>query len=243
MAKTLTIKEKILAFLKEQGIKKVDFFEKTGIQSSNFKGANLTSAPGSEMLVKILTIYPELSAEWLMTGNGEMLKTNRLTKSNPHVLPGKSDPINNGKVTEFTPITQEKEHNIILETRPRIPLEAAAGMLSVATESVTKEQCEQVPVIAAMPNYDFTIMVKGDSMEPDFKSGDEVACRFVRESSFIQWGQPHVIDSYDGIVLKRIHDNGDRIICSSDNPSYGNFQIPKNEINRLALVVGLIRLY
>lgn len=38
MGDILTIKDKILAFLKEKDIKKVDFFEATGIQSSNFKG-------------------------------------------------------------------------------------------------------------------------------------------------------------------------------------------------------------
>lgn len=74
MATFLTIKEKIFAFLEEMGIKKVDFYEATGIQSSNFKGANLKSAPGSDMLVKILTIYPNLSAEWLLRNEGSMLR-------------------------------------------------------------------------------------------------------------------------------------------------------------------------
>lgn len=89
MAIILTLKEKILSFLSEMGIRKVDFFEKTGIQSSNFKGANVKSAPGGDMLVRILTIYPELSAEWLMRGEGEMLRnstnpfTRELTDSNP----------------------------------------------------------------------------------------------------------------------------------------------------------------
>ena len=76
MANISTLKEKILAFLAEKGIRKVDFFESTGIQSSNFKGANVKSAPGGDMLVNILTLYPELSAEWLMRGEGEMLRTN-----------------------------------------------------------------------------------------------------------------------------------------------------------------------
>ena len=76
MANFSTLKEKILTFLAEMGIRKVDFFESTGIQSSNFKGANVKSAPGGDMLVKILTLYPELSAEWLMRGEGEMLRTN-----------------------------------------------------------------------------------------------------------------------------------------------------------------------
>lgn len=74
MANILTLKERILAFLEKTGIRKVDFFESTGIQSSNFKGANIKSAPGGDMLVKILTKYPSLSAEWLMRGEGEMLR-------------------------------------------------------------------------------------------------------------------------------------------------------------------------
>ena len=64
-----------MSFLESQGIKKVDFFEAAGIQSSNFKGKNMSSQPGGDMLVKVLTIYPNLSAEWLLRGEGEMLKS------------------------------------------------------------------------------------------------------------------------------------------------------------------------
>lgn len=74
MDKELTIKERILTFLESQSIKKVDFFETTGIQSSNFKGKNMQSQPGGDTLVKVLKLYPSLSAEWLMRGEGEMLK-------------------------------------------------------------------------------------------------------------------------------------------------------------------------
>ncbi len=74
MANFSTLKEKILSFLTQMGIRKSDFFESTGIQPSNFKGANVKSAPGGDMLVKVLTAYPELSAEWLMRGEGSMLR-------------------------------------------------------------------------------------------------------------------------------------------------------------------------
>lgn len=80
-------------------------------------------------------------------------------------------------------------------------------------------------------------------MEPEFKAGDEVACRMVRQNAYIQWGRPYVIDSYDGIVLKRVQDDGDCVICTSDNPRYGAFKIPKSEIYHMALVIGLIRQY
>lgn len=74
MENFLTIKERILSFLDAMKIKKVDFFESTGIQSSNFKGKNMMSQPGGDMIVKVLTLYPSLSAEWLMRGEGDMLR-------------------------------------------------------------------------------------------------------------------------------------------------------------------------
>lgn len=88
MAIFSTLKEKILSFLTQSGIRKVDFFEATGIQPSNFKGANVKSAPGGDMLVKVLTTYPQLSAEWLMRGEGDMIRNaasipEELTKSDP----------------------------------------------------------------------------------------------------------------------------------------------------------------
>lgn len=69
----LTIKERILKFVKDCGIQKSIFFKEIGVNASNFKGENLNSTPGGGMLVKILTKYPRLSAEWLMRGSGEML--------------------------------------------------------------------------------------------------------------------------------------------------------------------------
>lgn len=85
MENILTIKERILSFLEFQGIKKVDFFEATGIQSSNFKGKNMSSQPGGDMIVRVLTIYPNLSAEWLLRGEGDMLKSPAI-KDKPKII-------------------------------------------------------------------------------------------------------------------------------------------------------------
>lgn len=234
-----TIKGRLMLLANNYGLSIRAFEDKCGLNRGNISNMGDNSSIGSDKLSKIFDTFPEVNPLWLISGIGDILKTNRSLQEQTRTKNSDSEAQSGFKVNKKIHPAQEYP----LETRPRIPLEAAAGTLSIATESVTMEQCEQMPVIAGIPNYDFTIMVKGNSMEPDFKSGDEVACRFVRESSFIQWGQPHVVDSYDGIVLKRIHDNGDYIICSSDNPNYGDFQIPKTEIHRLALVVGLIRLY
>lgn len=127
------------------------------------------------------------------------------------------------------------------ETRPRLPLNAAAGY-NEAIDGIMVEQCEQVPVVPMFPKYDFTMRVTGDSMEPYFNPGDEVACLKIQEPTFLQWGREHVLFTTQGVMVKKIYEAGDGIRCVSHNPSYPDFTIPKNEIYSYNLVVGLIRL-
>lgn len=140
-------------------------------------------------------------------------------------------------------ILNDDSQEPVIETRPRIPLEAAAGSLSIIAQSVYASDCELLPVISRFPKYDFTIMIKGDSMEPEFHSGDEVACRLIDQPSFIQWGRTYILDTHQGIVIKRIYNRADTILCKSENPDYEDFEVPKDEILHIALVVGSIRLY
>ncbi|MDR0509608.1 MAG: S24 family peptidase [Rikenellaceae bacterium] len=127
------------------------------------------------------------------------------------------------------------------ETRPRIPHSAAAGELAGISDGVMPHNCEQVPVIPMFKKYDFTIIVYGDSMLPHFHSGDEIACLTVRERSFIQWGRVHVLDTYQGVVVKRIFEREDGILCRSDNAEYPEFTVSGDDIYSIAVVIGLIR--
>lgn len=146
------------------------------------------------------------------------------------LLYGEGDMVNN------------KSCSLEKDTRPRIPYDAAAGVLTDTVEGVTEYHCEQVPVISVFPKYDFTIRVVGRSMEPEYFAGDEVACMKVNENRFLQWGRVHVLDTTQGVVIKRIYDNGDSIICRSYNPEFPDFIIPKEDIRSYNLVVGSLRL-
>lgn len=91
MDKNLTIKERILKFAEETGIKKKDLFNAIGVEASNFKGKNKESQPGGEMIVKILSTYQDISPDWLLLGVGSMLRNSPIIKeeqeiSNPHIL-------------------------------------------------------------------------------------------------------------------------------------------------------------
>ncbi|MDY3522013.1 hypothetical protein PG614_10265 [Riemerella anatipestifer] len=68
------IKERILYYTDIKGFTKEKFFEELGVTYGNFKGKAKEKALSSDILAKIVSKYPEINPEWLLTGRGEMLK-------------------------------------------------------------------------------------------------------------------------------------------------------------------------
>lgn len=211
---SMNVKSRLLEFVAYTQMSKRKFQEKIGVSNSYIQ--NISESIGADVMNRISIQYPELNITWLLTGEGEMLK--KTVESN---------------------IASSLDKK---ETRPRIPYDAAAGTLTEAVEGVTEYQCEQLPVISAFPKYDFTIRITGKSMEPEYFAGDEVACLRVNEKQFLQWGRVHVLDTTQGVVIKRIYDAGESILCRSYNPEFPDFSIPKENIRSYNLVVGSLRL-
>lgn len=206
--------ERAKEFISCKSLTAKQFEQIVGLSNGAF--SKLSDSTRKSTIDRISKAFPELNTEWLITGRGEMLN--------------------------------EKENNILKssidrkDTRPRIPYDAAAGTLTDTVEGITEYQCEEVPVISVFPKYDFTIRIVGRSMEPEYFAGDEVACLKVNEKRFLQWGRVHVLDTTQGVVIKRIYDNGDSVICRSYNPEFPDFLIPKEDIRSYNLVVGSLRL-
>lgn len=188
---------------------KVDVFQKEIDECISDK-----MEPSCSLLYNIVSSFPDISTNWLITGNGSMLKSEESTTAIAATI----------------------------KTRPRVPYAAAAGSLTSSVDGVTDLQCEQIPIITAFPTYDFTILIKGDSMYPNYEGGDEVACKRIDSTSFIQWGKVHVLDTAQGIVIKRVYEDGGDIKCVSYNKEYPDFTIQKDEVYSMSLVVGLLRL-
>lgn len=126
---------------------------------------------------------------------------------------------------------------------PLIPIEAAAGILSGDNVQVMDYECDHY-VIPAFHGADFLIRVAGDSMTPRYISGDLVACIRLAMVDFLQWNKSYIIDSAQGVLLKRVKrsEKPDHLLLVSENEEYDPFEIPTSEIRGLALVVGLIRI-
>ena len=159
----------------------------------------------------------EINPEWLLTGQGPMLKED-------NNLPMASKSANS-------------------EGIPLIPLDAMAG-ISSGEVSVLELDCERY-VIPMFKGADFLIPVKGSSMIPKYNSGDVVACKKIpMQDLFFQWNKVYVLDTNQGALIKRIHKGPDNehITLISENEKYTPFNLHLSQIYSVAIVVGVVRL-
>lgn len=73
------VKEKILQFIDFKGISKYKFYRDTGIANGILSQKGGIS---EENMLKTLSYFPEINANWLLTGEGEMIKENHNNMTN-----------------------------------------------------------------------------------------------------------------------------------------------------------------
>lgn len=214
-----TIHERIGRIVEEFGDgKNTVIASKLGVSEGNIRGYIKGVMPKQDVLEKIVT-YLDVNPEWLLTGKGDMKKEDKKKLNNCE-----------------NRIKQDKN------SIPLIPVNAMAGLFA-GEISINDYDCTYYD-IPAFRGADFLITVKGDSMRPSFNSGDIVACHKLALSDiFFQWNKVYVLDTNQGALIKRIKpgsdDNHIRII--SDNPEYDPFELSKESIYNIALVLGVIK--
>ena len=172
-----------------------------------------------------------INPSWLLTGQGNMLTS----KESIQDVESKHEaiPIMKGMPSDIKPIPLVTEH-------------AAAGF----GNECFAIQDDDVKDYYVIPKFrfnhvDFMIEVSGLSMYPHFKSGDVIACTILHEAKYIQWNRCHVIATREqGILVKRImpSENEECFKIVSDNKDFPPFDLPKDEITGIALVVGCVSL-
>lgn len=130
---------------------------------------------------------------------------------------------------------------------PLIPLDAIAGFPVDETAATYLESCERyvIPEFQAK-GADFLIRVSGDSMVPLYYSGDLLACHKLTDIRFFQWGTIYVLETSQGILVKRVQESNehdDCILCVSENDSvHKPFLLPRDDIRSMSTIIGLVRM-
>ena len=222
----------------------ISAFEKSiGMSNASFgKQLKKKGAIGTDKLEHILTVYSDLSPLWLMTGEGEMLKTNTINQE-----------LNNlhQKKTIKSIICNDDPFDSLMhpakQSPDAIPLVSAQAVGGFAGKDflISENDVQAYYVVPKFRNLsvDFMIEVIGDSMMPRLFPGDIIACSIITNPSFIQWNKPHLIATREqGLIVKRLRRGTDKdcLLAVSDNPDYDPFDIPKADIVGIARIVGVI---
>ena len=216
---------------------KSQFAKRLGITA---QGLSTWISRNSFDIETIFSKCENISAEWLLTGKGDMLKPASTNVGSTIATP--PDDTDQPKAMPLANVLG----NIKVKPIPLVTETAAAGfgngLLSIEEKDV--KEYYVIPKFRYF-NVDFMIEVSGLSMYPHFNPGDVIACTILKGRKFLQWNKCHVIATREqGILVKRLMPStkDGYITVVSDNKEYPAFDVPFDEITGLALVVGSVGL-
>jgi phage repressor protein C with HTH and peptisase S24 domain len=202
--------------------------------------------PSFPTLVDILRAFPDVSPDWLVLGNGQMLRGESGGAAAPApstaraVATERLPAINSGRVLTIT-VDRDGEDNTEL-----VPVAAQAGYTLQHNEGVVKELPRyRVP---GFENGKFRAFeVSGDSMEPTLNHRDIVVCSYVDNWRLLVPGDVYVVVTDESVMLKRIRqritDRASEVMLYSDNPHRPPYPMECSEITELWRVRGYVSSY
>ncbi len=232
-----------------KGITQKEFAEKIGV-SQQYINKIITGnvGVGSSILEKIALNYPDINLKWVLgiPGADMLLELEEPRGRDTCDLGEKSS--ERERYAKGRELDAAAEGLAIYRTAgqkgvPLIPVEAMASWGTADFRLAEHEsQTYSVPDFDES-KVDFMVKVKDNSMSPEYRSGDAVACKKLPLDTFFQWNKVYVLDTIQGGVVKRIRKSEleNHVKCVSDNADYEPFDLRLEEVCALAIVRGIIR--
>jgi phage repressor protein C with HTH and peptisase S24 domain len=184
---------------------------------------------GSDVLEKIVSIFPDLSVTWLVTGKDEMLISAQNTDNTPvpttqftthnYTLSAdtpsyfadisadklqKADPPADPPSVQMAPqivtIADATNTNIVL-----VPVKAQAGYLNGYGDPDYFQKLQSFRLPGLNHGIFRAFEIRGESMAPTLKNREIIIGEYVSELSEIKNDFPHVVlTKNDGVVVKRL---------------------------------------
>ncbi len=193
------------------------------------------SKPSHDLVTAILRKYPEVSSNWLLTGDGDMLfqsetqaveeaQLKHQANKQPSIKPV-GPPIT---VPEYSPDFSEVKF---------VDVPAEASYLRGFGD---REFIEQLPTLRLPPMgvgtrelYGFT--VRGDSMNDRFSNGDIILGQRVERNDALRWGEVYVLLLNDGLVVKELRRGTDdeHFTLHSFNQHFDPYDVLKTEVRAM----------
>ena len=210
-----------------KSLKKRDIAGFLKLKSSTFSEIlNNRSNVSAEVVANFCTEY-KIDIVWLLTGKGEMLKTEKTEEPIVKIVEGRD------LVPKVVVVNEENDEAFI----PLVEYKAQAGYL---TGYLDENYIEKLPMSNVPGLYGGTFrmfQVKGLSMYPTPQDGSYMIGEFVDNWEYMTDNRVYIIVTInEGIIVKRVKNRIKKyksLYCSSDNREYGNIRIPIEDVKEI----------
>lgn len=245
-----TVKERLTQYLKLKKISKTSFGKSIGVSNSFVSSMRKSIAP--DKIQSIALNYPDLNIEWLLTGEGAMLKnqsghtvvTGDVSGSGNQFVAGDNNVLHDVEVVE----SEEVE---LAEVIPVIPTDLAKAP-GVDVQSLVKSGSKKVKRLSfsefldKFGDFDAVCPTYRDSMIPTYVPGDFLFIKYkeVTNESYINQGR-YLLDTREhGSILGIVEDTEDGWLTLSfkNARKYKPMRIKKKDVMSIADIVLMVRM-
>lgn len=250
-----TVKERLIAFISYLGMSKNAFENACGLSTRYV--SNISASVSPDKLKRISLKFPELNVEWLLTGQGEMLREIHSTSTisgditvngngNSHIGHGNINTSTNCENCNCEASAEVQE----LQGAPVIPTalcrEGGCDILEYIEEN--PEEVEISPIRAKGVTIDlwWRIRATDNSNAPTYLPGDNIAlASYPKGEERPRPGRFYVVDTYSngfelGILFPT--DSGDFRMQKKNREEFPDFTIERDDIIRIYRVIMMVRI-
>lgn len=253
-----TVKERLEFFLKSKKISKTDFGKAVGV--SNSFVSSMRKSLGPDKIQSIAQTYPDLNIEWLLTGEGKMLKTQStnsvitgdVSGNGNQFVAGNNNVLSDKEVTYTTePKAEDAEIIETLEAIPVISTEQAKAP-DVDVKALVQSGSSKVKRLSIWEffekfgEFDAICPTYRDSMIPTYVPGDFLFIKYkqVTNESYIKQGR-YLLDTREhGTILCIVEDTEDGWLTLSfkNARKYKPMRVKKEDVMSIADIVLMVRM-
>lgn len=235
-----TVKQRLVQFVKFMHMTQKEFEDRCDM--SNGYIANIRKSIGSDKLLNIVQQFPELNRDWLLYGEGDMLRQNTQFPQN------KINYDNTAFLCEDSACysQQPPQHHLPTATAHKeckcaiYPLLPSHVIRAIDTnieewKEQNLEQCKTIDLRELIGKVSHAQYMIGRAMEPNIPEGTLI---FLREIN--QWDEALLDGTIYGVdvarphmIIRKVYDDGDHIRCEPVNPEFGAVRIAKEKVMNL----------
>ena len=234
------VAEELGKYFIDRGLSQKDVAEAMNVSTSFINAIlNNRKAIGKKVADKLSNLYG-LSASWLLTGEGEMLKN--VTNINHNVVQGNATNSivgDNNNVSMLRPNKYGDSPNEERKWAPVIPQSYAHmpdfDIMGHITKQMTGGDIEKL--YSGTANVDVWHYITDDALEPYYKRGDCLGLKaYEKDDLRIIPGELYAVDTRrDGLIVRILYntESGDLLAKCTNKPAYDDFVIPRSDVIRI----------